>query len=183
LLVQNPSTSEKDKRNLLNSLKNVPFPFDEIVAEFAKDPSKNLTFDDAFIDELLTTQYESNDAFLILSLLYPHLDYFNQDTHKDHLHNADFFRKIDKNISAIPPADLDFFKDTNNWNSILNLQMLNSTLNGSKNAKLLKDWVTANNIDLQSHIIPQGISLDVSNFKQFITKRKIELVSKIKQIT
>lgn len=183
LLVQNPLTSVSEKRKLLNSLKTVSFPFDEIVGEFAKDPSKNLTFDDAFIDELLKTQFESNEAFLILSLLYPHLDYFNQDTHKDHLHNADFFRKIDKNISVIPTADLDFFKDANNWNSILNLQMLNSTLNGSKNAKLLKDWVIANHIDLQSHIIPQGISLDVSNFKQFITKRKIELSLKIKQIT
>jgi len=179
---QNPTAPEKDKNDWLNTLKTIPFPFNEIATEFAADPSKNLTFDDAFIDELLKTQYESGEAYLILALLYPQLDYFNQDTHKDHLHNADFFRKISDNIAVIPSADLDFYKDWNNWNSILNLQMLNSSLNSSKNDKLLKDWVTQNKIDLPSHIIPQNISLDISNFKQFIEERKKLLITKIKAL-
>jgi hypothetical protein len=182
LIQQNPTASDKDKADWLHILKNIPFPFNEIVTEFAADPSKNLTFDDAFIDELLKTQYESGEAYLILSLLYPQLDYFNQDTHKDHLHNADFFRKINNNLNVIPPTDLDFYKDWNNWNSILNLQMLNSLLNSSKNDKPLKDWVAQNNVDLNSHIIPQGISLEVSNFKQFIEERKKLLITKIKAL-
>ena len=171
-----------ENRSDLDNLNNIAFPFNDIVTEFAADPSKNLTFDDAFIDELLKTQYESGEAYLILSLLYPQLDYFNQDTHKDHLHNAEFFRKINYNLSLIPASDLDFYKDWNNWNSILNLQMLNSSLNNSKNDKLLKIWVAQNNIDLSSHIIPQGINLDISNFKQFIEERKKLLIVKIKAL-
>ena len=182
LIQQNPTAPDKEKADWLHTLKNIPFPFNEIVTEFAADPSKNLTFDDAFIDELLKTQYESGEAYLILSLLYPQLDYFNQDTHKDHLHNADFFRKINNNLNVIPPTDLDFYKDWNNWNSILNLQMLNSSLNTSKNDKPLKDWVAQNNVDLNSHIIPQGIGLEVSNFKQFIEERKKLLITKIKAL-
>jgi uncharacterized protein with ParB-like and HNH nuclease domain len=174
--------SQSEDNNRLNTLKSIPFPLNDIVTEFAPDPSKNLTFDDAFIEELLKTQYESGEAYLILSLLYPNLDYFNQDTHKDHLHNADFFRKLNSNISIIPEADIDFYKDGNNWNSILNLQMLNSSLNSSKKDKPLKDWVNANKIDFHSHIIPQTVSLEVNNFKEFIIERKKLLTTKIKEL-
>lgn len=182
LIEQNPTASDKDKNDWINTLKQIPFPFTDIASEFAADPSKNLTFDDAFIDELLKTQYESGDAYLILSLLYPHLDYFNQDTHKDHLHYADFFRKINDNISQVPTTDVDFFKDGYNWNSILNLQMLNSAMNLSKKDKLLKDWVALNSVDLATQIIPQNISLEISNFKQFIEERRKLLVIKIKAL-
>jgi uncharacterized protein with ParB-like and HNH nuclease domain len=182
LIQQNPNASDADKAWWLNNLKTTPFPFQEIVSEFAADPSKNLTFDDAFIDELLKTQYEAGEAYLILSLLYPHLDYFNQDTHKDHLHNANFFRKIKDNLFRIPATEINFYKDASNWNSILNLQMLNSSLNSSKYDKSLKDWVVLNNIDLDTHIIPKSISLDISNFKQFTEERKKLLVTKIKAL-
>lgn len=182
LIEQNITASDTDKNCWLAELKAIPFPFTDIVSEFAADPSKNLTFNDAFIDELLKTQYESGEAYLILSLLYPQLDYFNQDTHKDHLHNADFFRKINTNIASVPSTDVDFYKELNNWNSILNLQMLNSSLNSSKNDKPLKDWVAENKIDFNTHIIPQGISLEISNFKQFIEQRKKLLITKIKAL-
>ena len=182
LIDQNPTAPEKDKNDWLNTLKQIPFPFTEIAIEFSADPSKNLTFDDAFIYELLKTQYESGDAYLILSLLYPHLDYFNQDTHKDHLHYADFFRKLNDNLSQIPASDIDFFRDGYNWNSILNLQMLNSALNLSKKDKLLKDWVVQNKVDLTTQIIPQNISLEISDFKQFIEDRRKLLVNKIKEL-
>ncbi|MBF0363747.1 MAG: hypothetical protein HQK49_22195 [Oligoflexia bacterium] len=170
-------------RLIQNKLSEVPFPFDKIVTAFASDPSKNLASDEAYIDELLVTQYESVNAHLILSLLYPHLDYFNKDIHKDHLHNANFFKKINNNTDNIPTADLDFYKDVKNWNSILNLQILNGSLNSSKKERLLKEWVKENNIDLDTHLIPQNISLDISNFKQFIEERRKLLIVKIKSLT
>jgi len=176
----NQSVAGKEKTELLNKLKQIPFPLNDIVNAFASDPSKNLMFDDAFIEELLKTQYESSESYLILSLLYPHLDYFNQDTHKDHLHNGNFFKKFNENISEIPAEDIDFYKDINNWNSILNLQMLNGTLNSSKKDKPLKEWVKENNIDLPTNIIPENTSLDISNFKHFIEERKKLLKNKIK---
>jgi len=167
---------------LEKELKQIQFPFEKIAFEFAGDPAKNLTFDDAFIDEILKTQYESGDAYLILSLLYPHLDYFNQDTHKDHLHNADFFRHINKNKSVVPINDFDFYKDSSNWNSISNLQMLNGVLNSSKKDTPLKDWVATNKVDLDSHLIPKDINLDISNFREFVSERKKILSAKIKAL-
>lgn len=176
---QNPAAGAKQLNDWNNALKQIPFPFGDIVLEFAATP-KNLTFDDALIDELLKTQYESAGSYLILSLLYPNLDYFNQDTHKDHLHPADFFRNIDKNVASVPATDLEFYKDPHNWNSILNLQMLNSSLNSSKKDMPLSDWVQKNVIDLSSCIIPTNIKLDINNFKQFIEERKKLLVARIK---
>jgi uncharacterized protein with ParB-like and HNH nuclease domain len=180
-LEANPTADITQKAAWESELRRIPFPFNDIVVEFAADPSKNLNFDDAFIDELLKTQYEWGEAYLILSLLYPHLDYFNQDTHKDHLHNADFFRKIEDNISHVPVSDIDFYRDPNNWNSILNLQMLNGILNSSKNDKPLKDWVTQNSVDMATQIIP-SVDLSIGNFKQFIEERKKMLTSKIKAL-
>lgn len=180
LIQQNPLAPEKDKQVWMDSLKKIDFPFKDIATEFAADPSKNLSFDDAFIEELLKTQYESGEAYLILSLLYPHLDYFNQDTHKDHMHPADFFRKLKDNVNLIPKTDLAFYDDASNWNSILNLQMLNSSLNSSKSDKSLKDWTNLNKIDFNANIIPVGIDLGIINFKQFIEERKKLLVDKIK---
>jgi len=182
LIEQSPNAPDREMNDWMRTLKAISFPFGEIVSEFAGDPSKNLKFDDEFIDGLLRTQYESGESYLILSLLYPQLDYFNQDTHKDHLYNAEFFRSLEKHLSEIPASDIEFYRDPLNWNSILNLQMLNSTLNTSKNDKSLKDWVADNNIDLNSHIIPQGVDLDVINFKQIIEKRKQLLTSRVKTL-
>jgi uncharacterized protein with ParB-like and HNH nuclease domain len=182
LAAKDESVSPKQRKDGLGKLKEVEFPLTEIVREFAADPSKNLAFDNAFLDELLKTSYESSDSYLILSLLYPHLDYFNQDTHKDHLHNAQFFRAIEANLESIPQADLDFYKDASNWNSILNLQMLNGILNQSKQDKLLKDWVALSGVDLESQLIPKNVDLDVYHFRHFIEERKKLLTSRIKAL-
>jgi uncharacterized protein with ParB-like and HNH nuclease domain len=172
--------SAKEYKEYLKQIKQVAFPFAEIVKEFSADPAKNLSFDDAFLEELLKTQYESSESYLILSLLYPHLDYFNQNTHKDHMHNAEIFRNLNANLERVPGADIDFYKDSSNWNSILNLQMLNSVLNQSKKDKLLKDWASSSTIDFESQIIPRNIDLDISNFKQFIGERKKAIMLKLK---
>lgn len=174
--------AEADRRRLLAKLKEVPFPLDGIKTAFAADPAKNLTFDEAFIEELLQTAYESPEAYLILSLLYPQLDYFNQDTHKDHVHPADFFRNIDINMSSIGAEDLDFFRDSRNWNTILNLQMLNSALNLSKQDKPLAVWVHDESIDLDAQLIPSGVSLGIADFPAFIAERRKLLREKLKAL-
>jgi uncharacterized protein with ParB-like and HNH nuclease domain len=158
------------------------FPLEQIILEFASDPSKNLSFDDAYIDELLKTQYESSEAYLILSLLYPDLDYFNQNTHKDHLHPAVFFKKLKVDTLPISEETLHYFKDNVYWNSILNLQMLNGSMNTSKNDASLMNWVEHQNIDLNTQLIPEKVSLDIINFPSFIEARKELLKAKIKNL-
>ena len=149
-------------------------------AEINKEIKKLTDIGDDFIDELLLTQKDSQYSFPILALLYPDMDYKNNNFHQDHLHPAATYANI-----------TDKEKATYGWkvyNSILNLQMLDANENMSKNDMSLKDWVEqeTKNADLkrfmESHIIPQNIGLELTNFTQYITDRKALLVTKLKAI-
>jgi uncharacterized protein with ParB-like and HNH nuclease domain len=148
--------------------------------EINKEIKKLTDIGDDYIEELLLTQKDSQYSFPILALLYPDMDYKNNNFHQDHLHPATSFSSI-----------TDKEKENFGWkvyNSILNLQMLDANENMSKNAMNLKDWVQqeTKNGDLkrfmESHIIPQNINLELSNFTQYLTDRKILLVNKLKSI-
>ena len=75
-----------------------------------------------------------------------------------------------------------FYTNPENWNSILNLQLLSGTTNESKNDEDLASWVESQNIDLASQIIPKDVSLDFDDFEVFLSKRKELLINTIKSI-
>jgi uncharacterized protein with ParB-like and HNH nuclease domain len=156
------------------------FPLERIRDDFKSNPAKNLSFDDDFIEGLLTTQKDEPDCFPALALIYSHLN-FNQEFHKDHLHPENYFRKH-KKTDYENESDYEFYNNSQNWNSILNLQLLNSSLNESKKDTPLKTWVNINCIDITNQLIPD-VCLDIHNFREFIEKRKKMLVSILKTIT
>jgi len=168
------------KAELADTTKQPSFPLDRIKDEFKANPAKNLSFDDELIEGLLTTQKDAPDCFAILSLIYSHLNFGNQDYHKDHLHPASYFNGI-KRADFQTDDDFNFYKDPTNWNGIGNLQLLNGTLNQSKLASPLKDWVTTNNIDKVNQLIPNE-SLDIADFKNFVIKRKELLKTQLKNM-
>ena len=151
------------------------FPIDTIFKHIRKDTSVG----EEFIEDLLYTQKDTQYAFSILSLLYPNLDYKNNNFHKDHLHPAtDFDKLTDEDIE-------EYGWET--YNSIYNLQMLDANENMSKNAMNLIDWVEKEtNADnktqfLNSHLIPE-IDLNLNKFSEFYNKRKEILMEKMKLI-
>lgn len=157
------------------------FPFAEIKKKFATNEAKSLSLNNEVIEDILFTQKDSPNCYAILSLLYSHLQYDNVAYHKDHLHPASAFSNL-KRTDFQNDEDFKFYLDKNNWNSILNLQLLSSATNESKSDEPLKDWVNNKNIDLQSHIIPTGTSLEFEDFREFINKRKILLTNTINRI-
>lgn len=166
-------TTEIEKQKLGNITQ---FPS----AEINKEIKKFTEIGDDYIEELLLTQKGSQYSFPILALLYPDMDYKNNNFHQDHLHPAASYDSLTEKE-----------KETYGWkvyNSIINLQMLDANENMSKNAMDLKDWVKqeTNNADLkrfmESHIIPQNIGLELSNFTEYITKRKELLMKKLKTV-
>jgi uncharacterized protein with ParB-like and HNH nuclease domain len=167
------------KAELADETKPITFPIDRIKNEFKENPAKNLSFSDELIDGLLTTQKDAPDCFAILSLIYSHLN-FDQEFHKDHLHPASYFKTI-KRTDFQTDDDFNFYSDPKNWNGIGNLQLLNGTLNQSKLASPLKDWVAKNNIDKVNQLIPNE-SLDIADFKNFIIKRKELLRAELKRM-
>jgi uncharacterized protein with ParB-like and HNH nuclease domain len=164
------------------------FPKDLIVDRL-KGTTKDMTMDDDYIDNLLLTQKDNGLAFSILSLLYPNLDYKNGNFHKDHLHPEHFF-KADKYLKQanIPQDKYEYYKDSNNWNSIFNLQLLDANENMSKQDKNLKDWVNYESkkqtctVDkfCEEHVIPN--ILEFTEFEIFINQRRKMLRDKIKSL-
>ena len=128
---------------------------------------------------LLYSQKDSRYSFPILAMLYPNLDYRNNNFHQDHLHPASAYNDLEEKD-----------KEKYGWqvyNSILNLQMLDANENESKNAKPLDKWVSeqTRNKDMQKfmedHLIPDT-DLSLSNFSDFVEKRKTILVQRIKKM-
>lgn len=151
------------------------FPVKEINTEI-----KKLTdVGDDFIEELLLTQKDSRYSFPILAMLYPDMDYKNNNFHQDHLHPASTYDQLKQED-----------KDKYGWhvyNSILNLQMLDSNENMSKNAMSLESWIAeqTKNKDkdrfIESHLIP-NVDYSLGNFDDFIIERKKILIEKLKNI-
>ena len=169
-------------RRVLKETDNKKFPAQELMDAFKNDPARKYSFDDEFLDGLLEAQKDSNDAFYVLHLLYPNLDYYNQDFHQDHLHPATTFYDSDKLVASIPETDRDFAADVKNWNSVANLQLLNGLMNESKNDSPLAEWVSKNNIDKKTLFVNDTTSLDIKDFKAFIVDRKSVLKEYIKKI-
>ena len=157
------------------------FPFEEIKEAFANDDAKSLSISNEVIDNILHTQKDDANAYVILSLLYSFLHYDECIYHKDHLHPAVKFKNL-KESDFSSKEEYEFFRDPNNWNSILNLQLLPGPTNESKNDEDLKDWVANKNIDLKIHLIPQDVSLDFWDFPQFIAARRKLLKATLRDI-
>lgn len=153
------------------------FPYEKIKLAFASDDAKSLTLSDEFIDDVLKTQKDSANCYAVLALLYSHLHYDTVSYHKDHLHPASHFLKL-KPSDFADINTYNFYTNPENWNSVLNLQLLSANSNESKNDEELKSWVESNNIDRESRLIPKNISLEFSDFPVFIRERK-ELLTRI----
>ena len=110
--------------------------------------------------------------------IYSHFDFGNQVYHKDHLHPAAYFVNLKKE-DWMSEEDFQFYKDSENWDTLPNLQLLNDRVNEHKNDMSLKDWIIADKVDLDYQLIPKDISLDVKDFKEFITKRKALLKERL----
>lgn len=173
--------------NVLNKIRKVleihkgdcTFPLNEIKDAFKEDAAKNLSFSEEFIDGLLTTQKDQANCYTILALIYSHLN-FNQEFHKDHLHPVSYFWKLEQR--EMSDEEYTFYKDPLNYNSILNLQLLNSSLNESKLDTPLIKWVKDKDVDLDTQLIPKNVSLEVRDFKAFFAERKKLLKSRLLSI-
>lgn len=178
---QSDSVLSGIRRVLKANMSNNEFPFEQIKTEFVNNDAKSLSLSDEVIDDILKTQKDAPNSYPILALLYSHLHYDTVAYHKDHLHPASKFEKL-KESNFSDSNKYKFYTNPENWNSILNLQLLSSTTNESKNDEDLANWIKNKNIDLESQIIPKDVSLDFDEFENFISKRKELLTKTIKSI-
>jgi uncharacterized protein with ParB-like and HNH nuclease domain len=163
------------------------FPYDSIVKEL-KGTTKDITFDEDYIDKLLLTQKDDSLAFSILAILYPNLDYRNGDFHKDHIFADSFFTRKKLKLLGIQDDKMEFYLNSENYNSILNLQLLDSNENKSKQNNNLKDWVIKESKNknvtqkefCERHLFPE--IFDINDFPKFIKVRRNELKEILKKL-
>lgn len=150
-----------------------------LVQEIFNNIKKDTSVGDEFIEELLYSQKDDQYTFSVLSLLYPNLDYKNNNFHKDHIHPASKYQELPNMV-----------KEEYGWvayNSIYNLQMLDANENMSKKDKYLKDWIYEQagsgdiNKFLENHLIP-NVDFELSNFEEYFKRRKELLKTELKKI-
>jgi Protein of unknown function DUF262 len=161
----------------------------EAIATILRAQGKDPQVTDEFIDALLLTEYEDKQAFTILSLLSPNLDYKNGNFHKDHLHPASAFGK--KHLAAAGVTDRKFYEDRSNWNSVLNLSHLDGNENKAKQDKPLLEWASAEAEEQKipltkfcnDHLLPSDPALlEFSRFPQFIAERRKILGKQLREV-
>jgi uncharacterized protein with ParB-like and HNH nuclease domain len=160
------------------------FPLQKIIDQF-KGETKTFTFNDDEIENLLTYEYGQKHTFSILALLYPNLDFRNK-FHLDHIFAKSLFKKRILSKKGVPEDKLDFYLE--NVNSIANLQVLEGIPNIEKSDKEFKTWLNETYKDksaksdyLARHYIP-NVSLEFTNFVEFLEKRNELLFQKLKSI-
>jgi hypothetical protein len=141
-----------------------------------------------FVEDLLKIQKDDRYAFSILALLYPQLDYRNNDFHKDHLHPISAFTVEEADKLGLEGDDRTLFLSWDWNNSIINLQMLDANENKSKQHASLADWVALETKKrdretfLRKCLIPTNQDLSLKNFPVFAEARKKLLVTKLTEL-
>ena len=169
-------------RNIINESSSASFPFDDIVAHFKDDVNKNYTFTDDVLNSFLEEQFGSAVCGLTLSLLYQDVILKNgKQIAEDHMHpKAVFEYRLDS--LNLPPSSLDFYKDKKNYNSVLNLQLLEELTNKSKGDTPLAIWAAQKNVSNRDLYLEDSTSLDILDFESFIEARRRCLLAKLKEI-
>lgn len=175
--------------SILESMRNIidkkmdskTFPLSDIVDSYVAT-SKDLRFDEEYIERLLDTQHGEGRCRALLHLLFPEMN-ATEIFHIDHLHPQVSFSK--KNLNSIDYLKNDsalmmFYSDTKHWNSIANLHLLNDSQNRSKNDSSLVDWVADKNTHITSaDLLVDGVSLEFNAFKTFYEARRKALKNRL----
>ncbi len=178
-------TDDIAKKKIKSSI--TEFPHSLIVKEL-KGTTKDMTFDDDYIENLLLTQKDDPLCFSILAILYPQLDYRNGDFHKDHIFAESFFTKKQLKSFGVREDQFDFYLNPENYNSILNLQLLDGNENKSKQDAELWEWVKRESKSkgitqkefCERRFIPE--IFDFTKFQTFLVARKKILKDILKKL-
>jgi uncharacterized protein with ParB-like and HNH nuclease domain len=164
---------------------NEKFPLD-VIKEKLKVTNKTFKFNEDEVEDLLWTRYGNRYAFLVLSLLYPTLDYRNE-FHQDHIFPRSILRSKSKlRKQEIPEDRISYYLENHDY--IGNLQLIEGIPNQEKSNKKFEDWLGVicetekekeKYRDL--HLIPD-VDLGLVNFEQFIGKREEFIRDRLKKI-
>lgn len=183
-----PDSSLMPIRSKINEFSG-RFPMKEISDYFIGRP-RNLNLSDEDIEARVNeASWGTNDARLLLSIITEINPEYSYD-HVDHLYPKSMFtdRELNEMDFLKDNAELRaFYADKKNWNTLGNLQLLNSAENESKNHERLSSWLSRKPEYKSSIILPKDSEgNDVfadDKFKEFVEGRKKLLCKLLKEKT
>lgn len=155
--------------------------------EIEKDAKHQNLDSEYLLHNVMLKQSYSSETFVVLSLLYPDLDYKNNNFHIDHLHPRSAYKEYERMGKKRAEKELDY----EHWNfeyydSLVNLQMLDANENMSKRDKSLEQWVNENCGNdrkgfLDRHLIPD-VDLSLENFDEFAEARERLVLDRLVEV-
>ncbi|WP_422117825.1 DUF262 domain-containing protein [Brachybacterium sp. UNK5269] len=161
-------------RDVLRTNGNADFPVASVEDAMAA-AGKNLTFDNAEIDELLNLKYAGQRTFSVLSVLYPGLD-LGKKFHEDHIFPKSRFTKKKLTEAGVPAEQIEDYLGA--VNLLPNLQLLAGTANIEKQDMLPSEWIAtafpneAKRATYVSENDLDGLPLALTEFSGFFESRK-----------
>jgi uncharacterized protein with ParB-like and HNH nuclease domain len=151
------------------------FPLQSII-EFYRGTNKSILYNGDDINTLVEMEYGNKFSFAALALIYPELN-LNHTFHMDHIHPRKFFSETKLKKRGLNDEQIKFF--LSNYNKLGNIQLLEGNANKQKSGTELSIWLKDkfnSNSSLEAykmlHMIPEKLSLEFTNFKEFNIERK-----------
>ena len=153
--------------------------------ELVRRSGRSLSFTPEEIDELLDARYGTSKGFLILSLLYPTLDYKNL-FHMDHIYPKRLFTSTRLTRRNIPLDRHQEFLDRRD--QIGNIQLLEGPANQEKQEKDFDEWL--GNLDMspserldymKKHYIPD-VDLRLEHFVEMFEAREQVIAHRLNRL-
>ena len=165
------------------TLRNIEFDFTEYV-DMRLPNGRAFSIAEEDIEEML--EYKKGAyAFMVLSLLYPHLKLDRVKFHQDHIHPDSLFKPSKLRKAEIPEEKWSRFQERKD--RLPNLQLLEGRENVMKSATPFVEWLENADIPdkdkfLLDNYIPSDIPLEFSNFEKFYELREQSIREKLKRI-
>ena len=167
----------EEMRNEMNEhLNGAEFPLSDMIQRYA-GTNRDLRFDDAAIERVLSLHKGNPDCRALLMLLRPDLP-ANMRYDIDHLHphNAFKFRNLNRCGFLNDNDELkDFYADKEHWDTVPNLHLLDFSANRHKGDNPLSQWVNDRRTTDNAKafiLVPANCSLEFDNFRGFFETRK-----------
>lgn len=172
-------------RNCLRETKSGIFPVDELKSTMAHR-GKSLDFSEEEIEDLADLAISDRRIFALLSLLFPFIDFKNNQFHIDHIFPKSRFTPSQLHRAGVSEDQIEQFTDR--VNRIGNLQLLEGATNVEKRAQLPGDWIESHYEDhserqhyLDQHLLGHKPE-DIKGFLEFYEARRKRLLHRITEL-
>lgn len=173
----------KKIRNVLEISSSNGFPLDNL-KQISFTRGVRLAYTSNEIDELFDRTTES-DTFMVLALLYPHLQLGQIRFHQDHMHPRAGFKKAALENLILPDGSRLTPDQIKDWmrrrDTLANLELLKGTTNQQKSKTPLADWLRDPMHERNTQYLPD-VSYDLSNFEEFMAERQKLMTAALKPI-